>query len=191
MRLHHHDFSNGKSWETSSGGMSSCKCNIISACVAFIAQNVAAAWSTRGFSPVEFVQWWKQKACWLNQHKTTDCDCFAVAFARGQEALQWQSERHESVLVPRDIHLSQVWLPLLYYFSLLIHLIFRHCRTLPSDSTENYKASWTPQKSLIPPAMMAKMGHREESSGFCFVGSISICCYCCFVANSYCNKSER
>ena len=157
MRLHHHDFSNGKSWETSSGGMSSCKCNIISACVAFIAQSVAGCHSflvsllLRGDFPQWNLRkrWWKQKACWLNQHKTTDCDCFAVAFARGQEALQWQSERHESVLVPRDIHLSQVWLPLLYYFSLLIHLIFRHCRTLPSDSTENYKASWTPQKSLI------------------------------------------
>ena len=51
MRLHHHDFSNGKSWETSSGGMSSCKCNIISACVAFIAQSVAAALVYEGIFP--------------------------------------------------------------------------------------------------------------------------------------------
>ena len=143
------------------------------------------------FPQWNFRRWWKQKACWLNQHKTTDCDCFAVAFARGQEALQWQSERHESVLVPRDIHLSQVWLPLLYYFSLLIHLIFRHCRTLPSDSTENYKASWTPQKSLIGAAESLLLWWWKWATMLCFVGPISISAVWQILSISFCcNKSE-
>ena len=148
--ISHNDCSNGKSWETTSSveGMSSCKCNIIvSACVAFIAQSVAGCHSflvslaTRGFSPVEFEEA-VVKAKGLLIKSAQDyyyCDCFALLLQlRGQEALQWQSERHESVLVPRDIHLSQVWLPLLYYYSLLIHLIFRQCRTTSSSLASSF-----------------------------------------------------
>ena len=86
-------------------GMSSCKCNI-SACVAFIAQSVGfwlGAEASRGdFPQWNLMRWRKQKACWLNQHNSL----FQLRPVLLPGALQWQSERHESLPVPKDIHLS-------------------------------------------------------------------------------------
>ena len=125
----------------------------------------------RGFSPVEF----EEAAAVVKVAKglLIKSALRLLCCALHKRALQWQSERHESVLVPRDIHLSQVCLPGLYYFFLSTWSFATAALPRTRLPTENYKASWTPQKSLIPPAMMAKMGHREENSGFCFVGSIS------------------
>ena len=160
--------------------MSSCKCNIIvSACVALIAQSVAATvfWSLllRGDFPQWNLRkrWWKQKACWLNQHKTTTTAiallcCCSSARARGITVTKWaawecsSAKRHSSIsglasfalLLQSSYPLDLSPVP---HHLLLPRILLR--------TTENYKASWTPQKKShrsslrLPPAMMVKMGH--------------------------------
>ena len=167
--ISHNDCSNGKSWETTSSveGMSSCKCNIIvSACVAFIAQSVAGCHSflvslaIRGDFPQWNLRkrWWKQKACWLNQHKTTTTAiallcCCSSARARGITVTKWaawecsSAKRHSSIS-----GLASFALLLQSSYPLDLSPVPHHLllpRILLLRTTENYKASWTPQKSLI------------------------------------------